>query len=143
MAFNLPDVGIERDTTQVLFDAPPIIVERHKESGQDTVYEISVPGSPVAVQYVPSQAKQFLALRWEQVTSVQLATLEILRGAAGPVTVKLKPGDAATLVCVFGPDSMQTITQYTGERPESDRLGGALPELMKTSKVELTLLRMS
>ena len=143
MAFNLDEVGIERDTTQVLFNAPPIIEDRHAESGQDTIYEVAIPGNPVAVQYVPSQAKIFLRLRWEQVTSAQVATLETLRGGAGLITVKLKPGDATTLTCVFGPDSEQEITPYTGCYPESDKTGSPLPELMKTYRVRLTLLRMA
>ena len=142
MAFNLPDVGIERGVTQVLFANPPIIVERHSESGQDTIYEVAVPGNPIAVQYTPAQAKIFLRLRWEQVTDAQLVLLESLRAASGVVVVKLKPGVATTITCAFGPDSEQSITQYTGDRPESDKIGGVLPALMKTSKVELTFLRM-
>ena len=143
MTFNLADVGIERDATQVLFNAPPIITDRHEESGQSTIYEIALPGNPVVVQYVLAQPKVFLRLRWEQVTDAQLAVLDTLRSGSGPVTVKIKPGDASTLTCMFGPDADQEITQYTGDRPESDKIGGALPELMKTSKVVLTLLRMS
>ena len=142
MAFLIGDVGIERGVTQVLFDHPPIIVERHGESGQDTIFEVAVPGNPVAVQYVPAQSKILLRLRWEQVTDAQLAVLETLRAASGVVVVKLKPSLATTITCVFGPDSEQSITQYTGDRPESDKVGGALPALMKTSKVELTFLRM-
>ena len=145
MAFNLADVGIEdaAETTQVLFAHPPIIEQRHAESGQDTVYEIAVPGNVVAVQYVPTQAKRFLWLRWEQVTSTQVATIETLRTTGGLMTVKLKPGDATTLTCVFGPDADQSITTYTGDYPESDKIGGSLPELMTTYKVRLTLLRMA
>ena len=145
MAFALDEVGIEDigEVTQVLFDHPPIIEDRHAESGQDTIYEVAVPGNPVGVQYVPSQSKIFLRLRWEQVTSTQMATLETLRATAGPMTVKLKPGDATTLTCLFGPDADQDITPYTGDYPESDKTGGALPELMKTYKVRLTLLRMA
>jgi len=142
MAFQLSEVGIERGAVQVLFANPPIIVERHAESGQGTIYEVAVPGNPVAVQYTPAQPKIFLRLRWEQVTDAQLVLLESLRAASGVVVVKLKPGVAATITCVFGPDEDQTITQYTGDRPESDKTGNALPALMKTSRVELTLLRM-
>jgi hypothetical protein len=143
MAFDLSDVGIERGTTKVLFNHPPIIEHRHAESGQDTIYEVAVPGNPVAVQYVPSQAKIFLRLRWEQVTPAQMATLETLRAGAGLITVKLTPGSATTLTCVFGPDSEQEITPYTGDYPESDKIGGALPDLMKTYRVRLTLIRMA
>ena len=143
MAFNLEDVGIERGTTQVLFNHPPIIEQRHAESGQDTIYEVAIPGNPVVVQYVPSQAKIFLRLRWEQVTPAQVTTLETLRAGAGLVTVKLKPGSAATLSCMFGPDEEHSIEPYTGDYPESDKIGGALPDLMKTYRVSLTLLRMA
>ena len=131
MAFNLSDVGIERGATQVLFDHPPIIEERHAESAQDTSYEIAIDGSVVGVQFVKSQTK-----------ATVVAGLETLRETRGAVTVKLKPGDATTITCLFGPDSMQEFTPYTGAYPESDKSGAALPNLMKTYRVKLTLLRL-
>jgi len=143
MAFNLADVGIERGATQVLFNAPPIIEQRHAESNQDTSYEIAITGKPIGVQFVKSQAKAFLVLRWEQVTPAQVATLETLRDTRGLITVKLKPGDATTITCMFGKDSEQTFEPYTGAYPESDKTGSSLPDLMKTYRVRLTLLRMA
>lgn len=143
MAFLIGDVGIERGATQLLFSHPPIIEMRHAESGQDTIYEVAVPGNPVGVQYASAQAKIFLRIRIEQVTPAQVATLETLRGASGLVEVKLTPGVATTLTCLFGPDDQQSIEAYTGDYPESDKVGGALPDLMKTYKVKLALLRMA
>jgi hypothetical protein len=142
MAFNLSEVGIERGATQVLFNTPPIIDERHAESHQSTAYEIALPGNPVAVQFVKSQEKAFLRIRIEQATSSQVALIETLRATRGPVTVKLKPGDATTIACVFGPDSDQSFEPYNGAYPESDKTGSALPELLKTYRVSLTLLRL-
>ena len=46
MAFAIGEVGIERDATQVLFDAPPIIESRHREGGPTRAYELAITNDP-------------------------------------------------------------------------------------------------
>ena len=142
MAFALGEVGIERGATQVLFDAPPIIEDRHKEGGPTRVYEIAITNNPCVVEYATSQDKSKLKIHMEQLTAAQVATLETLIGDAGVVTVKLKPGDATTLTCGFGPRSEHDFKPYNGPFPESDKVGGTLTPVLTAYKVTLSLLRL-
>ena len=141
MAFELAEVGIERDTTQVLFDAPPIIEDRHKEGGPSRSYELAITNNPCVVEYAVSQDKAKLKIRMEQLTAAQVATIETLIGASGIVTVKLKPGVATTITCGFGPRSEHIFQPYNGPFPESNKTGGALTPVLTAYKVTLSLLR--
>ena len=141
MAFELAEVGIERDTTQVLFDAPPIIEDRHLEGGPSRSYELAITNNPCVVEYAVSQDKAKLKIRMEQLTAAQVATIETLLGASGVVTVKLKPGVATTITCGFGPRSEHKFQPYNGPFPESDKTGAALTPVLTAYKVTLSLLR--
>jgi hypothetical protein len=142
MAFAIGEVGIERDTTQVLFDAPPIIEDRHAEGGPSRVYELAITNNPCVVEYATSQDKAKLKIRMEQLTAAQVATIETLLADAGVVTVKLKPGDATTLTCGFGPMAEHSFKPYNGPFPESDKIGGTLTPVLTAYKVTLSLLRL-
>ena len=142
MAFAIGEVGIERGGTQVLFDAPPIIEDRHLEGGPTTSFELAITNDPCVVDYAADQDKAFLKIRMEQLTAAQIAVIETLMGATGPIVVKLKPGDATTITCAFGPREMHDFKPYTGSYPESDKTGGALTPVLTTYKVTLFLLRL-
>jgi hypothetical protein len=141
MAFAIGEVGIERGATQVLFDAPPIIEDRHLEGGPSRVYEIAITNNPCVVEYATNQNKAKLRIHMEQLTAAQVATIETLIAAAGVVIVKLKPGDATTLTCGFGPKAEHKFLPYNGPFPESDKVGGTLTPVLTAYKVILSLLR--
>lgn len=142
MAFEIDEVGIEQDTTQVLFSAPPIIEDRHIEGGRSTVYDLAINNNPVVVSYAVAQDKAYLKIRMEQLTAAQVATIEQLISSGGLVTVKLKPGVATTITCAFGPRSEQVFEPYNGPYPESDKSGGTLTSVLTAHRVTLKLLRM-
>ncbi len=142
MAFALAEVGIERDATQVLFDAPPIIEDRHKEGGPTTSFELAITNDPCVVDYAVDQDKAFLKIHMEQLTAAQIATIETLMGATGPIVVKLKPGVSTTIICAFGPRTMHKLEPYNGPYPESDKTGGTLTPVLTAYKATLFLLRL-
>lgn len=142
MAFALDEVGIERGATQVLFDAPPIIENRHAEGGPSRAYEIAITNEPCVVEYVVSRDQAKLLIRMEQLTAAQVATIETLLWAGGLITVKLKPGDATTNTCAFGPRTEHRFEPYNGPYPESDKTGSALTSVLTTYRVTLSLLRL-
>ena len=142
MAFALGEVGIERDATQVLFDAPPIIEHRHREGGPTTAFELAITNTPCVVDFSVNQDKAFLEMRMEQLTAAQVATIETLMGATGPIVVKLKPGVATTIICAFGPRHLHNFKLYNGPIPESDKAGAALTPVLTAYKVTLFLLRL-
>jgi len=142
MAFAIGEVGIERGATQVLFDAPPIIEERHREGGPSTSYELAITNNPCVVDYAVSQDKAFLQIRMEQLDAAQVALIETLMGATGPVDVKLKVGDATTITCAFGPREMHKFEPYNKDYPEGDKAGATLTPVLTAYKVTLFLLRL-
>lgn len=142
MAFTESQVGIERDATQVLFDAPPIIMDRHMEGGPARSYEIAITNSPCVVEYKVNVDKAKLKIRVPQMTAAQMAILETLIGATGPVTVKVEAGTSATIVCGFGPRSEHQFLPYTGDYPDGDKTGGALPSTLTTYNATISLLRL-
>ena len=137
MAFAIGEVGIERGATQVLFD-----VERHKEGGPSTSYELAITNNPCVVDYSVSQDKAFLQIRMEQLDIAQVNLIETLMGATGPVEVKLKVGDATTITCAFGPREMHKFIPYNKEYPEGDKTGATLTPVLTAYKVTLCLLRL-
>jgi hypothetical protein len=142
MAFTDAQVGIERGATQVLFATPPIIEDRHNEGGPTRAYELAITNNPCVVDYSVNQDKAFLKIRMEQLTAAQVATIETLLGATGPVIVKLKPGVSTTITCAFGPRGMHDFSLYNGPIPESDKTGAALTPVLTAYKVTLFLLRL-
>ena len=142
MAFLIGEVGIERGATKVLFDAPPIIENRHREGGPSIVYELAINNTPVTVHYHVDQDKAFLKIRMEQLTIAQVNLIEQLMAATGFVTVKLKPGSATTILCTFGPRPEQKFEPYNSDYPESDKVGGTLTPVLTAYRVTLSLLRM-
>jgi len=142
VAFAIGEVGIERDATQVLFDAPPILESRHEEGGPSTAYELAITNNPCVVNYAVTQDQAKLRIRMEQLTAAQVATIETLFGTSGPVTVKLKVGNATTITCGLGPRSEQIFTPYNGPYPEGDKTGAVLTPVLTTYKVTLSLLRL-
>jgi hypothetical protein len=142
MAFAIGEVGIERGGTQVLFGAPPIIEDRHREGGPTTAFELAITNDPCVVDYAVDQDKAFLKIHMEQLTIAQINTIETLMGATGPIVVKLKPGDATTIVCAFGPRTMHNLEPYNGPYPESDKSGSTLTPVLTAYKATLFLLRL-
>ena len=142
MAFAIGEVGIERGGTQVLFDAPPIIRQRHREGGPSTSYELAITNNPCVVDYALGQDKAFLEIHMEQLTIAQVTLIETLMATSGPVEVKLKVGDATTISCAFGPREMHKFEPYNKDYPEGDKAGATLTPVLTAYKVTLFLLRL-
>ena len=142
MAFAIGEVGIERDATQVLFDVPPIIEDRHREGGPTTSFELAITNDPCVVDYAVDQDKAFLKIRMEQLAIAQVNLIETLMGATGPIVVKLKVGDATTITCAFGPRDMHKFEPYNKDYPEGDKAGATLTPVLTAYKVTLFLLRL-
>lgn len=142
MAFNINETGIEQGATQVLFDDPPIILDRHEEGGPDRVFEVAIPGNPIGVEYTRDQAKTFERIRVRLMTAAQVATLETLIDGGGVMVVKLTPGSATTIQCLFGPRDEMDFHLYNEPIPNATPAGGTIPALLTQYRVDLLLLRL-
>lgn len=142
MALGINDTGIYRGATELAFPDPPIILSRHEEGGPDRVYDIALPGNPVGVEYTRDQDQAFLRFRLRLLTAAQVAVIETLMGASGTVEVKLTPGSATEITCLFGPRSEQVFYLYNDEIPNAQPDGSALDPLLTQYRVDLFLIRM-
>ncbi len=142
MAFAIGEVGIERDATQVLFDAPPIIKDRHLEGGPTTAFELAITNDPCVVDYAVDQDKAFLKIHMEQLDIAQVNLIETLMATSGPIVVKLKVGDATTITCAFGPREMHKFVPYNKDYPDGDKTGATLTPVLTAYKITLFLLRL-
>jgi hypothetical protein len=142
VAFTNDQYGIERGATQVLFNTPPIIEERHAEGGPSRTYELAITNEPCVVEYAVNRNQAKLLIRMEQLSASQVATIETLLWSGGLVTVKLKAGVATTYTCAFGPRSEHRFEPYNGPYPEGDKTGSALTPVLTTYRVTLSLLRL-
>lgn len=142
MAFTINQTGFERDTTQLIFGDAPIILKRHAEDAADTAYAVAISGQPVTTQFHRAQSKSFLRLRLRLVAGADVTTLEDLMGGDGPVTVKLTPGDATTILCMFGPRDDQKLVPYNDDYATGKSDGSAVDPIFTQYHVELLLLRL-
>jgi len=145
MAFTVNQTGIEdlaTGSTKVVFASPVVVLERDAETGADTVHDVAISGAPIAVAYARSQQRSFLRLYVRHITGTNLANLRTLMASGAPVVVKLTPGTAATITCIFGPRSEQKLEAWTGDHPDADSAGAALDPLLIQYKAELFLLRL-
>jgi len=142
MSFTINQTGIERDATQLLFPDPPILLERHEEDAADAVYEVSLPGNPIVVQYVRDQPKSFLKIRLRLLDAAEVATLVTLMEGSGPVTVKLTPGDAAEFLAMFGPRDDQDLMPYNDDFATGKPDGSAVDTVFTQYRADLFLLRL-
>jgi len=142
MAFTINQTGLERGGTQLIFDDPPILINRHEEEAADAAYAVAIGGEPITTQFNRTQAKSFLRLRLRLVVGADVGTLETLMKGAGPVTVKLTPGDSATILCMFGPRSEQAVIPYNEDFATGKSDGSAVDPIFTQYKAELFLLRL-
>lgn len=142
MTLGINDTGIYRGATELVFPDPPIILTRHLEGGPDRVYDLTLPGIPVGVEYTRTQDQAFIRLRLRLLTAAQVATLETLMGGSGTVEVKLTPGTTTEITCVFGPRSEQEFFLYNEPVPDAQSDGTALDPLLTQYRVDLFLIRM-
>jgi len=142
MAFAINETGFERDAVQLLFDTAPIMLERHAEDAQDAAYAVAIGGEPVTTQFNRTQAKSFLRIRLRLIAGADLATLITLMEGAGPVTVKLTPGSATTILCMFGPRHEQIFMPYNEDYATGKTDGTAVDPIFIQYKCDLFLLRL-
>jgi hypothetical protein len=146
MAFTINQTGIEdyaTGTTQVVFDSPVIVQERDAETGADAVHDVAISGVPVVVVFSRTQAKSFLRIYARMVKGTDLDNLRTLLASGEPVKVKLTPGSAATVTCMFGPRSEQVLVPWNGDHPDAQGDGSALDPVLIQYKAELFLLRLA
>lgn len=142
MAFTINQTGIERGATQLLFPDPPIILSRHMEGGPDRVYDLAINGKPVGVEYTRAQDQAFLLIRLRLLDAVQVATLEDLMSDSGAVEVKITPGDATVITCIFGPRSEQVFHLFNDPIANAQPDGSPLHATLTQYRVDLFLIRM-
>ena len=142
MAFTINQTGFERGATQLIFGDAPIILRRHAEEAADAAHAIAINGQPITTQFTRTQAKSFLRLRLRLVAGADVTTLEDLMKGAGPVTVKLTPGDATTILCMFGPRDDQQLTPYNDDYATGKSDGSAVDPIFTQYKADLFLLRL-
>jgi hypothetical protein len=142
MSFTINQTGFERGATQLLLDTAPIIIQRHAEDAQDAAYAIAIGGEPITTQYTRTQTHSFLRLRLRLIAGSDIATLITLLEGAGPVDVKLTPGDATITQCMFGPREDQNWVPYNDEYATGKTDGTAVDPIFLQYKVELLLLRL-
>lgn len=145
MAFTINETGIQdkaTGTTKVVFETPVIIADRDAETPADTVHDVSLAGTPVAVAYVRSQSAAFLRLYVRRLLIADVLTLRTLLASGAPVEVKLTPGSATLIDCMFGPRSEQKLTPWNGDHPDAAGDGSALDPLLTQYNAELFLLRL-
>lgn len=136
MSFETGETGIERDETQLVFAHAPKLLHAHQQGGPDRVVAVSVPGTPVVVEYVPDEDPALVVIRSELLTEDQVETLEELLSETGPVTVKLDPAeDGETFLAVFGPRAEQKLEPIFGAYPVT------APERLTKWRAQLTLYR--
>ena len=142
MAFLINEAGFERGATQLLLDTAPIMLERHAEDAQDAAYAIAISGEPITVQYTRSQPKSFLRVRLRLIAGADLDTLINLMEGAGPVDVKLTPGDSTVIQCMFGPREDQELIPYNDDYATAKMDGTAVDPIFVQYKCDLFLLRL-
>ena len=142
MAFTINQTGFERGATQLLFPDPPILLDRHAEEAQDSAYAVSLTGKPITTQYVRTQSKSFLRLRLRVLEGAAVTTQTTLMEGEGPVTVKLTPGSATTILCMFGPRADQKLMPYNNDYATGKSDGTAVDPILTQYHAELFLLRL-
>jgi hypothetical protein len=141
MAFTINQTGIERGATQLLFPSAPIIIDRHREEPADAAHAIAITGAPIVVQFGRTQQKSELRMRIRLLTGAEVTTLNTLMAGSGPVVVKLTPGSATTINCMFGPREEQEVVPYSGDYATAKMDGSAVDPLLEQHHAELFLLR--
>ncbi len=142
MAFTINQTGIERGGTQLVFESAPIMLQRHAEEAQDAAYAVAISGQPIVTQYARTQAKSFLRIKLRLIAGADVDTLITLMEGAGPVVVKLTPGSAATITCIFGPRADQKLTPFNKDYATGKSDGSAVDPIFTQYEAELFLLRL-
>lgn len=95
MSFAAGEVGMERGAVKLLFDHTPTVLDRYADSGPPRAVEITLPGTPVMVEYEEEQHQPYLKIRILYLSAAQLATLLSLVQDTGPLSLKTNPTAAA------------------------------------------------
>ena len=142
MSFTINQTGIERGGTKLVTGDPFILLDRHGEEAADAAYAVAISGVPITTQFNRSQAKSFLRLRIRYIAGADVGTLVALMEGAGAVTVKLTPGSADTILCMFGPRADQKLTPYSDDYATGKPDGTAVDPILTQYHAELFLLRL-
>jgi hypothetical protein len=142
MAFTINETGFERGATKLVFDDPPILMNRHEEEAADAAHAVAISGAPITVQFNRSQDKSFLRLKIVYIAGSDVGTLETLMNGAGPVDVKLTPGDATITQCMFGPRDQQKVIPFNDDFATGKSDGTAVDPIFTQYYAELFLLRL-
>ena len=119
MSFSAGQTGIYRDAVAVLFPCEPMVLSRYREGGVSRAVEVSLPGTPIVCEYVPTQARRMVRLRVMALPADDMDDLQELRDAAGPVTAVWDGTTGTEHVCALGPEAEFEVTPVFGELPEN------------------------
>lgn len=127
----------------LVVDVPPKVLRRFEDGSPGRSVAISITGTVTVAEVAKAQAQQHLRLRWEYLSSTQVATLRAIVAATGPVFVYLYAG-ATAIACNFGPGAEQKWEPGIGDDyPEKLADGSAQLAARMWYRVELSLYRTS
>ena len=134
MAFANDEVGLERGATQLLLDREPRVRKRYQEGGPVRATAVSLPGTPISVEFRQDQDERELPLALENMTDAQATTLRTLLNGVGPLIVKIAYSTSDTITCTV---KSHDITPIIGDHTEN------APAQIRAHRAELVLLRMA
>lgn len=137
MSFTGNEVGVERNTTQVLFPVVPDVVNRFADGAVDPVISTALNGEVVAIYPHRASSQHVLILHLPMMEWSDVQVLAGLMDSAEPVTVRYAPG-GTDLVCVFGPRSSQKFIPLLGDHPEAAKDGSPIASTLLRYEVTLT-----
>lgn len=145
MSFTINQTGIEdylTETTQIIFPHPPIVESRWAEGTPGTVVRWSVSNTPCVVQYQGEQDRRVLRLFVRTLTAAQIDTLRQLRDDGGLLNVKITPGSATTILCMFAEDTDQDWHPMIAEHPDAKGDASAIDGIFLIYEAHIVLARM-
>lgn len=119
-------------------DFPPIVMSRHKEGGPKVGDAISIVNTPVVTEWDVAQDQAMIRLKFKVLNASQLASLESLLSAGGPIAITLTPG-GGSLDGVFADRSKHRFTPYNSPYPNSDESGGSLSDTLVNTEAEVLI----
>ena len=133
MSFAAGETGIERGATKVVFAYTPTILERYAEDGPPRAVEITLPGTPVQVEYLEEQNQPYIKIDVMYIPVADLADFLTLVRGTGPLSLKTDPAGSAIDVAV----SSYTLAHVTGGDYPDD-----LDSEMLAYRAQITFIRL-
>jgi hypothetical protein len=125
-----------------VFGDAPILMDRDEEEPADSVHAVAITGAPIVTTFNRTQEKTFLRMKLRLVAGSDMDKLRSLMKGSTPVTVKLTPGSATTILCRFAGRDEQTMNPYNDDFATGKPDGTAVDPIYTQFSPELLLLRL-